>query len=92
MGLDFSERSSSVTDPAYGCEEFLPEELAMNVVDVVISILLREPNPGVLIVITVDADEGGQAGDAGADDGAGDHALLDLVNLPDVILDAGKGH
>ena len=64
----------------------------MDIIDVLVGVTLCEPNPGVLIVVAVDTDDGGQAGDVGAGDGAGDHALLDLVNLPDMILDAGKVH
>ena len=64
----------------------------MDIVDVLVGVTLGEPDPGVLVVIAVDTDEGGQAGDVRAGDSAGNHALLDLVNLPDMILDTGKVH
>ena len=64
----------------------------MDIVDVLAGVTLGEPDPGVLVVIAVDTDEGGQAGDVGAGDSAGNHALLDLVNRPDMILDTGKVH
>ena len=64
----------------------------MDIFNVVIGVTLREPDPRVLIVVAVDADDGGQAVDVGAGDSAGNYALLDLVNTPDMILDARKGH
>ena len=64
----------------------------MDIVDVLVGLTLCEPDPGVLIIVAVNTDDGGQAGDVRAGDGAGNHTLLDLVNLPDMILDAGKVH
>ena len=64
----------------------------MDIVDVLVGVTLGEPDPGVLVVIAVDTDEGGQAGDVRAGDSAGNYALLDLMNLPDMILDTGKVH
>ena len=78
----------SVTEPADSSGQLLPEELGMDGVDVVVGVLLCEPHPGALVVLAVEADDGGQVGDVGASEGAGNHALLDPVNLPDVILDA----
>ena len=95
MRLDFCQGPSYVAESA-GCgEELLPEELTVDIFNVVIGVILREPDPGVLIVVAVDAvvaDEGGQAVDVGAGDSAGNHAILDLVTTPDMILDARKGH
>ena len=90
--LDFYKGPSHVAEPAGGDEELLPQELTVDVVNVVIGVTLREPDPGVLVVIAVNTDDGGQAGDVGTGDGAGNHALLDLVNTPDMILDASKVH
>ena len=87
---DLSKGPLSVTEPADSSGQLLPEKLGMDGVDVVIGVLLCEPHSGVLVVLAVEADDGGQIGDIGASEGAGYHALLDLVNLPDVILDAGK--
>ena len=64
----------------------------MDIVYVLVGVTLGEPDPGVLVVVAVDTDEGGQSGDVGASDSAGNHALLDLMNLPDMILDTGKVH
>ena len=72
--------------------ELLPEELTVDILNVVIGVTLREPDPGVLVVIAVNTDDGGQAVDVGAGDSAGNHAILDLVTTPDMILDARKGH
>ena len=52
----------SVTEPADSSGQLLPEELGMDSVDVVMGVLLCEPHPGVLIVIAVEADDGGQVG------------------------------
>ena len=87
---DLSKGPLSVTEPADSSGQLLPEKLGMDGVDVVMGVLLCEPHPGVLVVLAVEADDGGQIGGVGASEGAGYHALLDLVNLPDVILDAGK--
>ena len=87
---DLRKETLSVTEPADSSGQLLPEELGMDSVDVVIGVLLCEPHPGVIVVLAVEADDSGQIGDVGASEGAGNHALLDLVNLPDVILDAGK--
>ena len=90
MRLDLRKGSLSVTKSTNGSEAILLEELAMGDLDVVKGVRLREPEPRVLAVFAVGADDGGQLGDIGAGEGAGDHALLHPVNLPDVILDAGK--
>ena len=66
--------------------------MTVDVVDVVISFHLRTPHPGVLVIIAAEANEGSQVGEVRADYGAGDHAVLDLVNLPDMILDVSKAH
>ena len=86
---DLSKGPLSVTEPAESSCQLLPEELGMDGVDVVVGVLLREPHPGAFVVLAVEADGGGQVGDIGASEGAGNHALLDTVSLPDVILDAG---
>ena len=86
---DLSKGPLSVTEPANGSGQLLPKELGMDGVNVVMGVLLREPHPGALVVLAVEADYGGQSGDVRASEGAGNHALLDTVSLPDVILDAG---
>ena len=92
MRLDFCQGPSYVAESA-GCgEELLPEELTVDIFNVVMGVTLREPDPGVLVVIAVNTDDGGQAVDVGAGDSAGNHSILDLVNTPDMILDARKGH
>ena len=92
MGLDFCQGPSLFTKPTRGREELLPEEMTVDIVDVVISFHLRTPHPGVLVIIAAETDEGSQARDVRADYGAGDHAVLDLVNLPDMILYVIKAH
>ena len=86
---DLSKGTLSVTEPADSSGQLLPEKLGMDGVDVVMGVLLCEPHPGVIVVLAVEADDSGQIGDVGAGEGAGNHALLDPMSLPDVILDAG---
>ena len=86
---DLSKGPLSITEPADSSGQLLPEELGMDGVDMVMEVLLCEPHPGALVVLAVEADDGGQVGDVRAGQGAGNHALLDPVSLPDVILDAG---
>ena len=42
------------------------------------------------MVLAVEADNGGKIGDVRAGQGAGDHTLLDPVDIPHVIFDAGE--
>ena len=72
MRLDFCQGPPLLTKPTSRSEELLPEELTVDVVDVMISLPLRTPHPGVLVIIAAETDEGSQAGDTGAHDGAGD--------------------
>ena len=90
MGTDLLYGPLMVTQPADGAQELLPEELAVNVVNVVPGVLLGEPD-SVHIFLAVDTGDHGEVGETGGNDGILNH-VANVVNLSNMILDPGQVH